>query len=165
MDFQRTSIQFTCFPMSLFCFLHLPSFPGLMLESAWLYLKGSAPMPPAPFQLRHGGLEAWWLRGEVVCPGGPPITPTWAHHAPKWARNRLKMAPRWLLGDPRAGLGWPLGGPWPPRSILERFGVPVGTPFGGSKITKNGVENDLKFDASSELYFRPSGGRSEPFWA
>ena len=85
--------------------------------------------------------------------------------APKWAQKRLKIAPWRFLGDPWAILGRPLGSPRAPRPILERFWVPLGTPFGGSKIKKNALESHLKFDVDSELYFGPSGSRGWPFGA
>ena len=82
-----------------------------------------------------------------------------------WTEHLLKMAPWRLLGEPWAALGQPSGGPGAPRPILERFWVPLGTPFGGSKLLENVLESHLKFVVNSELSFGPSGGRGGPFWA
>ena len=75
------------------------------------------------------------------------MKPIWASEGPnmvpKWAEHRLKMAPWRLLGEPWAALGQPSGGPGAPRQILERFWVPLGTPFGASKIKKNCLGNYL----------------------
>ena len=84
---------------------------------------------------------------------------------PKWAENQFKMAPWRLLGEPWAALGQPSGGPGARRPILERFWVPLGTPFGGSKMLENVLEIHLKFVVKSELSFGPSGGRGGAFWA
>ena len=58
-----------------------------------------------------------------------------------------------------------LGGALAAKADFRAIWGALGDSFWGSKITKNDVENNMKFDVSSELYFGPSGGRSEPFWA
>ena len=142
------------------------------------YLKGFAPMPPAPFfsdVWRCSGIEAklgreqrtktrqrkttQTLEDETL---GPHMKPIWASEGPnmvpKWAENRFKIAPWRLLGEPWAALGQPSGGPGARRLVLERFWVPLGTPFGSSKMLENALESHLKFVVNSELSFGPSGG-------
>ena len=82
----------------------------------------------------------------------------------KWAEHRLKIAPWRLLGEPWAALGQPSGGLGARRPIYERFWVPLGTPFGGSRMLENVLESNSNFVVHSELSFGSSGGL-EPFWA
>ena len=85
------------------------------------------------------------------------MKPIWASEGPnmvpKWADNRLKIAPWRLLGEPWAALGQPSGGLGARRPIYERFWVPLGIPFGGSKMLENALESPLKFVVNSELSF------------
>ena len=114
-------------------------------------LRASPPCRRPPF-FTSGGLEGWWHRGEVRKRAtnadtpetttqtledetlGPHMKPIWASEGfsmvPKWVESRFKMAPWRLLGEPWAALGQPSGGPGALRQTLERFWVPLGTPFG-----------------------------------
>ena len=77
----------------------------------------------------------------------------------KSAQNGSLEAPGRPWGGPWAALGVSLGAKAEFRAILGA----LGGPFWASKNKKNGLENHLKFDVNSELYFGPSGGRGGPF--
>ena len=65
------------------------------------------------------------------------------------------------MGGPWAALG----GPWGANAELRAIWGALGDPFWALENKKNGLENNLKFDVNSELYFLPSGGRGGQFWA
>ena len=77
----------------------------------------------------------------------------------KSAQNGSLEAPGRPWAEPWAALGGSLGAKAEFRAILGA----LGGPFWASKNKKNGLENHLKFDVNSELYFGPSGGRGGAF--
>ena len=67
-----------------------------------------------------------------------------------------------------AGLGQPLGGPWAPRPVLERFWGPFGGAFLAFKIVQNSPQNEHEIEHRFGTMFLASGSRRGsslgPFW-